>query len=67
MFAMATVLLIVGVPAIVNVPWSGHAAAIATIVLVVPAFWANYSLFGDIRPLPTGTNIVVAAIILALQ
>jgi hypothetical protein len=66
MIVMAAVLLIAGAAAIANVSWGGHAAAVATIVLVVAAFWANYALFGDIRPAHTGTNIIVAAIILAL-
>jgi hypothetical protein len=66
MIVMAALLLVAGVATLGNVPWGGHAAAIATIVLVAAAFPANYALFGDIRPLHTGTNIVVAAIILAL-
>jgi hypothetical protein len=66
MIVMATLLLVAGVSAIGNVPWSGHAAAGVLIVLVAAAFWGNHALFGDMRPLHTGTNIVVAAIILAL-
>jgi hypothetical protein len=66
MIVMAALLLVAGVSAIGNVPWSRHAAAVALIVLVAAASWANYALFGDMRPLHTGTNIVVAAIILAL-
>jgi hypothetical protein len=66
MMVMAAILLTAGVAVLANVPWSGHAAAIATIVVVAAAFWANQALFGDIRPLHTGTNIVVAGIILAL-
>jgi hypothetical protein len=66
MIVMAALLLVAGVAAIGNVPWSPHAAAVVLIVLVAAAFWANYALFGDVRPLHTGTNIVVAAIILAL-
>jgi hypothetical protein len=66
MIVMAALLLVVGVAATVNLPWGGWAAAISTMVVVVAAFWANYALFGDIRPLHTGTNVVVAAIILAL-
>jgi hypothetical protein len=66
MIIMAALLLIAGVAALGNVPWGSYAAAIATIVVVVGAFPANYALFGDIRPLHTGTNVFVAAIILAL-
>jgi hypothetical protein len=66
MVVMAALLLIAGLAAICDVPWGGRAAAIATIVLVGLGFWANYALFGDIRPLHTGTNIIVAAIIVGL-
>jgi hypothetical protein len=66
MIVMAAFLVIAGVAAIGNVPRGSQAAAIATIVVVVAAFWANYALFGSIRLLHSGTNIVVAAIILAL-
>jgi hypothetical protein len=66
MMVLAALVLVAGVAALGNVPWGGYAAAVATIVVVVAAFPANYALFGDIRPLHTGTNIVVAAIILAL-
>jgi hypothetical protein len=66
MIAMATLLLAAGVAALGNVRWGGLAAVIATIVVVVAAFPANYALFGGFRPLHTVTNTVVAAIILAL-
>ena len=66
MVVMAGLMLIAGIAAIGNVSWGGYAAAIATMVVVVAAFWVNHALFGDIRPLHTGTNLVVAAIILAL-
>jgi hypothetical protein len=66
MVTMAALLLIAGIAAIGNTPWGGYAAAIATLIVVLAAFWANYALFGNIRPLHTGTNIVAAAIILAL-
>mgnify|MGYP001353020449 CR=1 FL=1 len=66
MIVMAALLLIAGVAATGNLPWGGWAAAVATIVVVLAAFWANYALFGNVRPPHTGTNIVVAAIILAL-
>ena len=66
MIVMAALLLVGGISVIGNVPWSGPAAAVVLIALVAAAFWANYALFGDMRPVHTGTNIVVAAIILAL-
>jgi hypothetical protein len=66
MIVMAVLLLAAGITVIGNVPWAGHAAAVATIVVVVAAFGVNHTLFGDIRITHTGTNIVVAAIILTL-
>jgi hypothetical protein len=66
MMAMALLLLATGTSAIGNAPWSRHAAAVVLIVLVAAAFWANYVLFGNMRPLHTVTNIAVAGIILAL-
>ena len=66
MMIMAALLLTAGAAATGNLSWGRWAAAIVTIVVVLAAFWANHALFGDIRPLHTGTNIVVAAIILAL-
>jgi hypothetical protein len=66
MFAMAVLLLVAGLAALCNVPWGYCTALIATVVFVAAAFPANYVLFGDIRPLHTGTNIVVAAMILTL-
>jgi hypothetical protein len=66
MVALALLLLVAGVAALCNAARGGHAAAIATLIVVVAAFPVNYSLFGDVRPLHTGTNIVLAAVILAL-
>jgi hypothetical protein len=63
---MALLSLLAGVASLANVPWGSHAAALATLVVVAAAFPANYALFGDIRPLHTGTNLVVAAIVLVL-
>jgi hypothetical protein len=66
MIAMALLLLVAGLAALGNMPRGGHAAAIAILVVMVAAFPANYALFGDIRPLHTGTNIVLAAVVLTL-
>jgi hypothetical protein len=66
MIVMAALLLVAGVAALGNLPWGVRAAAIATVVVVAAAFPVNYALFGGMRPLHTGTNIVVAAIVLAL-
>jgi hypothetical protein len=66
MIVMAALVLFAGGAAVGNLPWGGAAAAVVTIVVVVAAFWVNHALFGDIRPLHTGTNVVVAAVIVAL-
>lgn len=49
-----------------NVSWGGYAAATCTIVFVCSAFWFHHALFGDFRPLKTGTNVFVGTIILVL-
>jgi hypothetical protein len=66
MIVMAALVLFAGVAAVGNLLWGGPAAAAVTIVVVVAAFWVNHALFGDVRPLHTGTNVVVAAVIVAL-
>ncbi len=66
MMIMAVLLLVAGAAAAGNLSWGGMAAAMATIAVVVAAFCANYVLFGGMRPLHTGTNVVVATVILAL-
>jgi hypothetical protein len=63
---MAALLAITGIAAFRGAWWGNAAAAVALIIFVTVAFWGNYVLFGDIRPLHTGTNVVVGVIILAL-
>lgn len=63
---MAVLVLAAGVAALANMPWGLHAAAIVTAVVVIAAFPVNHVLFGEMRPMHTGTNVVLAAIILAL-
>ena len=66
MIVMAALLVVAGAAAAANLPWGGWAAAIATMIAVLAAFWVNHALFGDMRLLHTGTNVVLAAVILAL-
>jgi ABC-type uncharacterized transport system permease subunit len=66
MIVIAALVLIAGAAAAGNAPWGAFAAGVGTIVVVIAAFWVNHLLFGSIRPLHTVTNVVVAAIILAL-
>ena len=47
-------------------PWAAHTAAVALALFVAGGFWGNYAVFGDIRPMHTGTNVVIAAIVLGL-
>ncbi len=66
MVVMAFVLVLSGVLAAANGPWGTTWAAIATVVFIVAAFWANQTLFGSLRLTHTGSNIIVAAVILLL-
>jgi hypothetical protein len=66
MIVIEALFFVAGAAAAGNIPWGGWAASIVTIVAVAAAVWVNYALFRDIRPLHTGTNVIVAAIILAL-
>ena len=63
MAAAAGLLVIGGLIAVVGLDWGYWAATIATVVFVAGGFWANYILFGSLRPLHTGTNVIVCAVI----
>ena len=63
---MAGLLLISGIAVLRRLPWGSSAAATSLIIFVTVAFWGNYVLFGDIRAIHTGTNVIVALIVLAL-
>lgn len=63
MAAVAGLLVIGGLIAAIGLGWGYWAATGATIVFVAGGFWANYILFGSLRPFHTGTNIVVCAMI----
>ena len=63
---MAVLLIVSGIATLRRVPWGSSVAAVAVIILVTAAFAGNYLLFGDIRILHTGTNVIGAVIILAL-
>jgi hypothetical protein len=66
MMVMALMLLIAGTATTLNPGWGSFAAAIAVAIFVAAGFWANYVLFGDIRIVHTGTNVVIGALILWL-
>ena len=66
MMAMALVLLVGGIAVLGNLGWGHIAAASAVAIFVAGAFWANYVLLGTVRPIHTGTNVVVGVAILWL-
>lgn len=66
MIVSAVVFLITAIAVLTKTAWGGPAAAIAILLLVAAAFWVNYRLFGDIRLVHTGTNVLVAGLILVL-
>ncbi len=63
---VSVALLITGTAVIVRCPGSVHAAAVAMLVFVAGGFWGNHAVFGDFRPVHTGSNVVIAAVALVL-
>ena len=63
---MAVSLLTTGIAAIKGVSWGGLAASITTILFAAGGFWGNYQLFGDVRPVHTSANVILAIVILVL-
>jgi len=55
-----------GVGVLFRTTWALPFTAFVTVVALPVSFWGNKVLFGDIRPLHTGTNTVVAILILWL-
>ena len=66
MMAMAVILFVAGGAVLGNVGWGQFAAAISVTIFVVAGFWANRVLFGGVRPMHTGPNVVVGALVLWL-
>ena len=62
--AVAGVLGAPGLGAAFGSAWGLGASAAALAIFVIGGFWANYTLFGDIRLAHTGTNVVVVIIVL---
>src|SRR5262245_19815925 len=54
MLAVACVLVIAGLATAANFRWAFPFAALAIVVFVSGGFWANYALFGDVRPIHSG-------------
>src|SRR5262245_43880434 len=66
MIVMAVLLLGTGLAAALHLSWGRWAAAIAIGLFVAGAFWANSVLFGNLRPMHTVPNVLVASVILYL-
>ena len=66
MLILAVVLLVAGGAATLNRRWGRWLAAIAILAFVAGGFWVNYILFGDIRPVHSGANAILAIAILLL-
>jgi len=63
---VAALLLVSGIAVLLRAWWGSLVAAAALVIFVATSFWVNYSLFGSIRPIHTGTNVIVSIIVLAL-
>ena len=61
---VSALMLVAGIAAALRLPWARAVVMLATLLFVAGGFVGNYKLFGDVRPMHTGTNVVVAAIIL---
>jgi len=66
MLILALLLLVAGIAAAMDRRWGRWLATIAILAFVASGFWANYTLFGNIRPVHSGTNILLAAAILVM-
>ena len=63
---VSVALLMTGTMVVIRWPGSVHAAAVAMLVFVAGGFWGNHAMFGDFRPVHTGSNIVIAVVALIL-
>ena len=66
MLMLAAMLLLTGAAATINLRWGQWTSAVAILAFVIGGFWVNHVLFGDIRPVHTGTNVDLGALILSL-
>jgi len=60
---VATLLLLAGVAATFGVGWGRPAGVLAITLFVAGAFWANFVLFGDLRPAHTVPNVLVGGLV----
>lgn len=66
MLAVAALLVIAGAAAALGVSGGRAAATVAVVSFVAGGFWANFVLFGDVRLLHTGTNVIVGMLVVWL-
>jgi hypothetical protein len=66
MIVVSISLLTAGIMAISGVSWAGSAAVLAVSLFVAGGFWGNNALFGDVRPVHTTANGILAILVLAL-
>lgn len=66
LLVLAALLVVAGTAATLNLRWGQLVSVAAVLVFVVGGFCVNYILFGDIRLLHSGANVVVAALTLLL-
>jgi hypothetical protein len=63
---VSTVLITAGITVFIGAPWAREYGSFAILFFAVCGFPGNFYLFGDIRPAHTGTNVVIAGIVLWL-
>lgn len=63
---MAVLLLITSIAAMLGMPWGRASASTAIILFTAGGFWGNYILFRDMRPVHTGTNVILTLVVLIL-
>jgi len=63
---VSVAMLTTGMAATLRQPWATTPAMIATTLFVIGGFIGNKKVFGDYRPMHTGTNTILAALIIWL-
>jgi len=64
--AMSLLLLAGALASLLRASWGFITAATAMTLFVAAGFWANYSLFGSIRPLHSGSHVIAAIVVILL-
>jgi len=66
LLVLAALLVVTGCAAALNQRWGQLASAVAILVFVGGGFWVNYTLFGIVRLMHSGANVIVAGLTLLL-